>query len=219
MENPWKVHSIYELQYFNCPTCNFKDRTKQAFVNHAYNIHPSCSEYLMNIGDKSLHDVILPWNDQTLEIKTEFILNIDEQIEEFNQLEDPLNIGIKTEEHIENGVDEDNKNLVCEMNSGNYKQSQNPIHTCKYCGKEFNRKSNLKEHISSIHEGGTHKCHLCNKGFGSNFNLKKHVITVHEKLKNFKCTYCEVAYGQKGDLNRHIKRVHNVDLRSYEIKK
>ena len=86
---------------------------------------------------------------------------------------------------------------------------------CDKCDYKAALKTTLKEHISSIHEGGAHKCHLCDKGFACKFNLKLHVTTVHEKLKNHKCIYCEIAYGQKGDLNRHIKKVHNVDLRNY----
>ena len=54
MENPWIINSIYELQYFNCPSCIFKDHTKQKIINHAYEIHPESIEHLMNIDDKSL---------------------------------------------------------------------------------------------------------------------------------------------------------------------
>ena len=39
-ENPWNIQSIYELQYFNCPTCVFKNQSKQTFINHAYEYHP-----------------------------------------------------------------------------------------------------------------------------------------------------------------------------------
>ena len=71
MENPWNIESIYELQYFNCPSCVFKDRTKQELINHAYDNHPECIDYLIKINDKSLIGVMLPWNSQVHEIKTE----------------------------------------------------------------------------------------------------------------------------------------------------
>ena len=61
MEKPWKIESIYELQYFNCPVCVFKDQSKQGLINHAYENHPDCINYLEKITDDSLSDVLLPW--------------------------------------------------------------------------------------------------------------------------------------------------------------
>ena len=63
MENPWNIQSLYELQYFNCPSCTFKNQSTQEIVNHAYELHPESIEYLMNISDESLTDVLLPWNE------------------------------------------------------------------------------------------------------------------------------------------------------------
>ena len=59
-ENPWNIQSIYEFQYFNCPTCVFKDQSKQEFVNHAYETHPNSIQYLINIKDESIIDIIFP---------------------------------------------------------------------------------------------------------------------------------------------------------------
>ena len=53
-ENPWHIYSIYELQYFICPSCEFKNQSKQEIVNHAYEIHPESIDFLTNIKDESL---------------------------------------------------------------------------------------------------------------------------------------------------------------------
>ena len=50
----WIKKSIYELQYFNCPGCNFKHQSKQEFVNHLYGDHPEGILTLRNIQDDSL---------------------------------------------------------------------------------------------------------------------------------------------------------------------
>ena len=71
MENPWNIHSIYELQYFNCPSCIFKKSSKQEFINHAYNFHPESIHYLIKINDNSLSDVFFPWSEISLKIKIE----------------------------------------------------------------------------------------------------------------------------------------------------
>ena len=71
MENPWNIDSIYDLQYFNCPSCLFKDPYKQKMINHAFEFHPDSTIHLMNIKDNSLIDIICPWNN--IEIKKEQI--------------------------------------------------------------------------------------------------------------------------------------------------
>ena len=70
MENPWNIGSIYELQYFVCPTCVFKNQSKQDIINHAYEFHPEFVNYL-KICDNSLNDVVCPWNELSKEIKIE----------------------------------------------------------------------------------------------------------------------------------------------------
>ena len=57
----WKVHSLYEFQYFNCLGCSYKSKTKQEFVDHLYENHPEAILTLGNIKDDSLSDVTNPW--------------------------------------------------------------------------------------------------------------------------------------------------------------
>ena len=68
MKNPWNIQSIFEFQFFNCPSCTFKNNSKQEFVNHAYEIHPESIDFLMNINDNSLLDVQCPWNELITDI-------------------------------------------------------------------------------------------------------------------------------------------------------
>ena len=63
MDNPCNIESIYELQYFTCPTCIFKNHSKQEIINHAYETHPESIECLKNIKDEALKDLVLPWNE------------------------------------------------------------------------------------------------------------------------------------------------------------
>ena len=62
-ENPWKIKSLYEFQYFNCPVCHFKTEyfKTQDFVNHAHASHPESTNYLRKINDGSLDDIDFPW--------------------------------------------------------------------------------------------------------------------------------------------------------------
>ena len=54
VENPWHLQSIYELQYFICPSCSFRNNSKQDFINHTYESHPAVIVDLENIKDGSL---------------------------------------------------------------------------------------------------------------------------------------------------------------------
>ena len=63
LENPmWDVKSLYEFQYFNCPSCSYKSDYKQDFVNHTFNTHPESVDFFRKISDGSLDDIITPWN-------------------------------------------------------------------------------------------------------------------------------------------------------------
>ena len=61
-ENPWNVQSLYNLQYFNCPStfCIYKNNSKQKFFNHAYEFHPEADQYLRSINDGSTSDLEIP---------------------------------------------------------------------------------------------------------------------------------------------------------------
>ena len=67
-ENPWKIKSLYEFQYFNCPVCHFKTEyfKTQDFVNHAHASHPESTNYLRKINDGSLDDIDFPWAPTTV---------------------------------------------------------------------------------------------------------------------------------------------------------
>ena len=101
LENPWNIQSLYELQFFNCPSCDFKNQSGQDFVDHAYNSHEECKEYLSNIRDDSLDGVICPWESIEEEIKAE----------EFYDEHDLGNIEI--DESVQDEVEE--TKILCEL--------------------------------------------------------------------------------------------------------
>ena len=69
MENPWNIHSIYDLQYFNCPSCTFKNKHKQEIIIHASQYHPESIKFLSDISDDSFVDVWCPWKEHYIEIE------------------------------------------------------------------------------------------------------------------------------------------------------
>ena len=51
---------------------------------------------------------------------------------------------------------------------------------CPKCESSFNRKSNLKAHVESIHENKWHKCPHCDHISGQKSNLKNHIESIHK---------------------------------------
>ena len=128
MENLWKFQSIYELQFFNCPACDYKDKSKQEFVDHACNLHPESVTNLMNISD--IDDMVCPWNE------------IDIKEENFSNIVNENFVKIDKNAEIEN-------NAVIVITSEVKKVE------CNHCGLKFPHEAVLLKHISLVH-GGIH---------------------------------------------------------------
>ena len=63
LENPWDaITSIYDFQFFNCPSCSYKNDSKQDFVYHSFENHPESVQSLKRISDRCLNDILLPWD-------------------------------------------------------------------------------------------------------------------------------------------------------------
>ena len=91
MDNPWNIKSIYELQFFTCPTCIFKNHSKQEIINHAYETHPESIECLKNIKDESLKDVVLPWN-ENIPFESQNVSEIKTEIKEEPKIKEEMDM-------------------------------------------------------------------------------------------------------------------------------
>ena len=165
MENPWDIQSIYDLQYFNCPSCVFKNHSKQKLINHAYDFHPESIEYLKNLNDESLIDTVFPWkHEPKIVIKTE-------QQSELHKAEDK---NIKLVEKFDNIKIEKvyNESIINEAFENKVVQKGDKDNKCEKCGKVFSVLNVLKRHIKDVHEGQKdHKCETCCKAFSNSRSL------------------------------------------------
>ena len=117
-ENPWNIQSIYDLQYFGCPSCKYSNNSKQHFVNHAYESHPDCIDYLLNIKDGSFDDILCPWESVDIKLEKQLSMELTEDSYEdqhnesfdleFAEHNDESDIkDIKPEEHFTMELTED----------------------------------------------------------------------------------------------------------------
>ena len=80
---------------------------------------------------------------------------------------------------------------------------------CKICHTSFEVKTNLKKHITVVHEGRKlTKCSICDATFKSKHNLKRHIDAVHEEKKPFKCNLCEFNGVTNKGLHSHKTTAH-----------
>ena len=51
-KNPWDVEKLEEFMYFCCPECDERNRSKEIFLQHAFDQHPKAKEYLQKFQIK-----------------------------------------------------------------------------------------------------------------------------------------------------------------------
>ena len=168
----WNVKSIYDFQYFNCPSCSSKKyASKQDFVNHIWFNHPESIEYLKEISDGSLSNILQPWGDENAAINVKYKVE-----EESDNIEiDYFNNDVEQEDDLMD-IKDDNlaTNVTINIPEENFKK-------CDSCGKPFTKSGDLKKHIKTIHEGQrNYKCDFCGKSFTQSGRLKRHIKALHE---------------------------------------
>jgi len=108
---------------------------------------------------------------------------------------------------------------------------------CSYCGRDFDSKDELKNHIltdhkdkkykcsmcdvstrsqigllnhiESVHEGKRHQCPTCGEVVETISKLESHVALKHDRTKLFECPSCDLTYVKKRSLDNHIAFVHD----------
>ena len=161
---------------------------------------------------------------------------MEEYIVESWQREDHLYVG-NEHSHKESGSDEEDKNVAAyydvtetEDALGKEKETSQSSLECPHCGKKFELKNSLSNHIKSHSDfrqfqcqdcgrrfkkegdyqrhrhlcGTAHKymCEICQKTFMNMNSLTNHT-RVHNDEKPFQCGNCSTAFKKQGDMKNH----------------
>ncbi|KAG8007147.1 hypothetical protein GBF38_023306 [Nibea albiflora] len=80
---------------------------------------------------------------------------------------------------------------------------------CDICGKDFNKKANLRKHVR-VHTGEKpFTCTVCGKAYKQQSNLKTHIRQIHTGEKPYTCTVCGKAFARSTNLKAHIRYIHS----------
>ena len=217
VENPWDVNSIYDFNYFCCPECDIKSKTKQDFVDHASSTHPKAIGAFQSITDGSLNDVQIPALSPNVDLseETKDLRNEDFLLYPDNNEDEPLA--------------RRKKSYICEMcnfrakNSTIFQTHMKKVHqthsalTCPECKEVFSSGHTLKVHLWNIHQQGKSSekclCSLCGKTIIGRSNFKKHerekhgIITAafvqRRKPTKIQCEKCLVNFDSPKSLDEH----------------
>ncbi|XP_013391983.1 uncharacterized protein LOC106160035 [Lingula anatina] len=86
-------------------------------------------------------------------------------------------------------------------------------HLCNICGKEFGFDSDLKEHISVVHQkDNCCVCDLCGKEFASRRYLQAH-LKRHLGIKNHACPICGKRFMEKVRMREHMETHQDASVR------
>ena len=192
-ENPWDVETLYEFQYFNCPTCSYINTSKQNFVIHAYDMHPESQNYFKKISDHdSFSDVLLPWNFESELQFTDRLKNEVNENEEF-AVEKIIEKHLSPDGNVQylikwKGYDEkDNswepiENLHCDDLIEEFEKNQI---------KHSSLKNELNENEEICDESSVEKSNLIDDPLG--INAEQFIVKSEEYFDNFN----EGTVGQK----------------------
>ena len=235
-KNPWNIQSLYDLQYFNCPSCSYKNNLKQEFIDHAFHFHPESCWYLNNISDGSMSDVEIPdetkgpldfksglenrFSNGGLDIKVEEFDDNDQEYDPNDQEYDYDNeeFDYNNPELVDTGDDPDFICKQCEkvcvskkdlsFHYSSEHQDLNMFH-CNICTKSFGTSKKLIVHIKNHkYSNGQKKCEFCGKSFCNSYYLKNHIRVVHEGHKDFNCESCGKSFTAETSLKKHIRIIH-----------
>ena len=185
--NPWNIQSIFELQYFLCPVCPFKNGCKQDIVNHAFETHSESVNYLTRIEDGSLDDVQCPWESE-VEVKDEFP---DE--DPLFESQSPLRAIEKPKSQVK-------------IVFGGAKLS-----ICDNCGKTFTNSVLLSKHILEVHNTVSSTSIKKKENKKLVIQVNENVQHSEENLsKVFQCPICQEIFSNFYKLADHKEKVHAI---------
>ena len=206
--NPWKVDSIQEFAFLNCPECVFKSKEENLFQDHAISNHPDSSVLFNQVTEIILTDDVSSFENI---IVTDFTTQEPPPMQLQTIIEDSnVNIVDADNTNLEffiKVLDEDSKPKIKVENSSD----QEPIVYGDFHGAKRKKRS-VQALINVLDELSDDKYHCahCGLSFTTRTNMVKHCKAEHSDPDgNILCKYCDKAFSGIRALNTHVRSRHS----------
>ena len=238
----WYVESLFDFQFYVCPSCDFKHNSKQEFVTHALETHsePFLKNCIPNVRDDSLNDVNFNDVDSNSHENHDiegFVEITDVEKETLKTLinykENDIFSEVKEEVVIDQApmfkdygdtiiistANDDEHEIVNDENeSQNYiqgaKEEKSEVLDAKDDIPIDSETKKLKlEQVDNNDEPIT--CELCSARFVARSYLKIHMKLLHENA-TYKCEFCKVPLRTLAQLKSHMKMKHGKKEKFYK---
>ena len=205
ISSPWDVGNLEEFLYFCCPECDERSQSKELFLQHAINLHPTSTEFLNRFETKE--EDVFDLKKEECPDEKDFIKDSDIKVEM-----------IKSEENYEESWSVDQNTMMDSAYENNdtykpklkkVKKSDDKQVPCDICSKLYKNHTSMYSHKSRAH--GDHKriaCHLCDKTFLKQSALEDHLASAHGKSKKHHCDLCSKDFATSKMFYQHQKKVH-----------
>ena len=139
--SPWSVTNLEEFLYFCCPECEVRDQSKEDFVKHALNCHPTARRHIESFMVKRENYNGENGNNVKSEIVHEgtTYMNYVHQKSLSEILMKEIHDGHHQEEAATKIIPAEKPKKVVRKNN------------CDICGKSFTRNEHLKRHKNRVH--------------------------------------------------------------------
>ena len=193
-------------------------------------------DFLQQISDGSLDDIILPMKNKVSEIKEE-PQEFELSVTKFDAMISDINKTIPKNKKIEKLKQKNGKNSTipsvnedqnCEIYGKSYKRlkshmfiahgrkNSSPNETLKnvlVLNNKINKsKKQMGQDISTSYDAQNRpfRCDICGKIYKSQSSLTSHISFVHEGRKPFGCDFCSKKYTSKDGLQYHVTIEHEL---------
>ena len=221
-ENPWNIETLYDFLFFNCPSCTYKNNSKQKFVDHAVQLHPESSQFLLNLKDSSINDVNFVQEFLKCEFAAENLTSdpstqefLKVELEEFKINTDDADEEIQNYDYFETlendeAHDEDLKDDL----DPSYFRENDFTKNDKIGKKKTNakKKTNGRKKTNQIT-----KCEYCEASYPRKDHVFRHMRSKHREKLEYKCDECDELFATEKYLKFHYGSQHE-DLNKIKCK-
>ena len=89
------------------------------------------------------------------------------------------------------------------------KRNDEPPFKCTKCHKTSFRRSRIREHFKTVHQGVRYNCKFCGVKYVKKSNLRSHIKAKHNTHTIYECEHCKIKFPVKQALELHIKSIHS----------